>query len=497
MISNRIKDRYKRIIPMPKKAVLNEELIELGSDWSVEADACLDKIALKWVDSFKLSAQKNGKTISLNVNTDLEDEEYKIEISTNKVLIQGGSKTAVEHAFKTMWQLSPEGKMPTGIIEDRPLLKMRGFHINFDSFRQMDIKEALYALKTAADMKLNTVLFEYGNRFPYREHEGIKVNTTLTRDNVRQLTDTARELGMTVIPLQQTIAHLEYLLQHDKYASLRENNTSISQICPLNTNAFETIKGMLDDMIEAHPGIKYIHIGGDEARSLGQCPKCREKVEKLGVSKLYIDYINSVSDWVCAKGLTPIVWDDMICAHPEAVEILDKRITILYWDYWTVRKQSPYFIARYDRKGQPVTTYDSGWDDKWNDELYDLERKIMSDFATGVPLEESLGKNFMELYGPYLGDGFPKRIKGFPYIEFYKDKGFKVIGGPTSLGNGDDYHSLPNYWRFIPNIRTVCERSIEAGAEGVITTAWYNYHPSMFHLGIGATAQFSWGLPTK
>ncbi|NLA83884.1 MAG: hypothetical protein GX854_05005 [Clostridiales bacterium] len=65
------------------------------------------------------------------------------------------------------------------------------------------------------------------------------------------------------------------------------------------------------------------------------------------------------------------------------------------------------------------------------------------------------------------------------------------------MGNGDDYHSLPNYWRFIPNIRTVCERSIEAGAEGVITTAWYNYHPSMFHLGIGATAQFSWGLPTK
>ena len=146
MISNRIKDRYKRIIPMPKKAVLNEELIELGSDWSVEAVACLDKIALKWVDSFKLSAQKNGKTISLNVNTDLEDEEYKIEISTNKVLIQGGSKTAVEHAFKTMWQLSPEGKMPTGIIEDRPLLKMRVSYC-FDSFRQMDIKEALYALK--------------------------------------------------------------------------------------------------------------------------------------------------------------------------------------------------------------------------------------------------------------------------------------------------------------------------------------------------------------
>ena len=28
---------------MPKSCI-NEELIELGSDWSVEADACLDKI---------------------------------------------------------------------------------------------------------------------------------------------------------------------------------------------------------------------------------------------------------------------------------------------------------------------------------------------------------------------------------------------------------------------------------------------------------------------
>jgi hypothetical protein len=497
MISNKTKDRYKRIIPIPKKAVLNDELIQLGKDWYVETDDSLRKIALKWVDSFRLSTEKSSKTIALNIDTNLEEEEYKIDICADKVMVQGGSEKAVDHAFKTMWQLSPEGKMPTGIIEDKPLLKMRGFHINFDSFRQMGIEEALYALKTAADMKLNTVLLEYGNRFPYDKHERIKVNTTLTRENIKQLTDTARDLGITVIPLQQTIAHLEYMLQHDHYASIRENETSISQICPLNTDAFETVKGLLDDIIEAHPGIKYLHIGGDEARSLGQCPDCKEKVEKQGVSKLYIDYINSISEYVCAKGLTPIVWDDMICAHPEAVEQLDKRITILYWDYWTVSKSTPYFIARYDRRGEPVTTHDSRWDDEWNDELDDLERTIMSNFATGVPLEESLGKNFLELYGPYLGDQFPKRIKGFPYIEFYRDKGFKVIGGPTSLGNGDSYHTLPNYWRFIPNIRTICERTMEAGAEGVITTAWYNYHPTMFHLGIGATAQFSWGVPEK
>lgn len=484
-------------MPIPKKAVLNDEVTQLGNDWSLEADEGLEKIAEKYIDSFKISEEKGNKKLALNINSELEEEEYKIDVSLDKVVVQGGSEKAIEHAFKTMWQLSPEGRIPTGVIEDKPLLKMRGFHINFDSFRQMGIEEALYALRTAADMKLNTVLLEYGNRFPYQEHDRIRVNTTLKRDDIKILTDTARELGITVIPLQQTIGHLDYMLQHEHYESIRENNASLSQICPLNTDAFETVKGLLDDMIEAHPDIKYIHIGGDEARSLGQCPDCKEKVEKQGISKLYIDYINSISEWVCAKGLTPIVWDDMVCAHPEAVEHLDKRITILYWDYWTVSKASPYFIARYDRKGEPVTTHDSRWNDEWKDELNDLDRTIMSNFATGVPLEESLSKSFMDLYGPYLGEQFPKRIKGFPYLEFYRDKGFKVIGGPTSLGNGDNYHTLPNYWRFIPNIRTICERTMEAGVEGVITTAWYNYHPTMFHLGIGATAQFSWGVPGK
>lgn len=118
----------------------------------------------------------------------------------------------------------------------------------------------------------------------------------------------------------------------------------------------------------------------------------------------------------------------------------------------------------------------------------------MKNFIKYVPLEDNLGNNFLKLYEPYLGDEFPKRIKGFPYLEFYKDKGFKVIGAPTCLGNGDDYNTLPNYWRFIPNIRTCAERCIEANAEGIVTTAWYNYNPTMFMMGLGATGQFSWGI---
>jgi len=522
MITKNISDKHKRVVPVPKKAVFDGGYVKLGNNWSFEANKgcetnenclnnkiCLDynnitSIAEKWSKKFGLADvnQIDGKELNesytgkilLCTDNNLDDEEYKINIGPDQINVSAGSEKGIEYAMQTLWQISPDGKIPTGNIEDKPSLKIRGFHINFDSFRQMGIEEALHSIETAAELKLNTILLEYANRFPYEKHKRIAVNTTLKNEDIKRINEKAKELGMDIIPLQQTIGHLEYVLEHEHYESIRENRETTSQICPLNPNSFELVKELLEEMIEAHPGIKYIHLGGDEARSLGKCPACREKVEKYGISRLYIDHINSVCDFVASKGITPIIWDDMLCAHPEALDLLDKRIVIMYWDYWTVSKSSPYFIARYDRKGKPVTICDVGWDNEWKHELTDLDKSIMSVFARKVPLKESLSKEFMELYGPYLGNEFPKRIKGYPYLEFYQDKGFKVIGAPTSLGNGDDYNTLPNYWRFIPNIRTAADRCIEAGAEGLVTTAWYNYHPVMFHMGIGTTAQFSWGI---
>jgi len=525
MITNKISDKHKRVIPLPKKADFDGRFVKLDNSWLFDiSKACLTdemgskkktgcknngitNIVAKWAKKFGLSDTYCNsysklnipclKKIELYIETNLGKEEYKINLDNELIKISEGSEKAIEYALQTLWQISPEGKFPTGVIEDKPSLKIRGFHINFDSFRQMDIEEALNVMETAAELKLNTILLEYGNRFPYEKHSRIAVNTTLKKEDIKRINDKAKELGIDVIPLQQTIGHLEYVLEHEYYKSLRENNESISQICPLNPDSLTLIKELLEEMIEAHPEIKYIHLGGDEARSLGKCPACREKAEKLGVSRLYIDHMNLLCDFVISKGLTPIVWDDMLCAHPEALDLLNKQIVIMYWDYWTVSKSSPYFIARYDRNGKPVTVCDIGWEKEWKHELTDLERSIINTFAKKVSLRESLTEKFMDLYGPYLGSEFPKRIKGYPYLEFYQDKGFKVIGAPTSLGNGDDYNTLPNYWRFIPNIRTVAERCIEAGAEGMITTAWYNYHPVMFHMGIGATAQFAWGVNSE
>ncbi|MGI6611350.1 MAG: DUF4838 domain-containing protein [Limnochordia bacterium] len=483
---------WQRVTPVPRDVRLENERIRLDNQWSLQVPLEWRQAGEQWVKTFGLAGDPRDRVVSLNYR-EMATGEYELKIGTDRLDVTAGDEVGLQYALQTLWQLSPDGEIPLGEITDGPALKMRGFHVNFDSFRQMDFDEAAYVLRHAAQLKLNTILLEYSDRFPFDKHSLIQAPTALAREQVKQLVNSATENHLEIIPLQQSIGHLAYLLKHDAYSHLREEETHRDQWCPLHPGSFQVWTELVEEIIALHPSMRYLHVGGDEARRLGQCPKCREKVEKYGVSRLYIDYMNQVIAWLAERNLTPIIWDDMLCAHPEALDDLDRRLVIMYWEYWTTSKSSPYFIARYDRAGKPVTVCDERWKTEWASELTDLERDVMGRFVRGVPLEESLGPKFMRLYGPYLGPEFPKRIKGYPYLEFYRDQGFKVIAAPTTLGNGDNYHSLPNYWRFVPNIRTACERAREAGVEGVVTTAWYNYTPLMFHLGLATTAQFAWG----
>jgi hypothetical protein len=150
-------------------------------------------------------------------------------------------------------------------------------------------------------------------------------------------------------------------------------------------------------------------------------------------------------------------------------------------------------VARYNPDGLPgVVVYDSQWQNDWKNELSEVTASTMKVFAESVDLEKRLGGNFSRVFGQYLGDKLPKYIRSFPYLEYYLSSGRKVIGAPAGASNTSDWLSLPDYPRYTHNIKTFAERSLEAGAEGIITTAWYNFPFEALYPSLLATAQFAW-----
>ena len=216
--------------------------------------------------------------------------------------------------------------------------EVKGFHIDLRA--EVMTMPALKAFATKLHgIGVNTILMEYEATFPYEKHFTISSKYAYTRDEIRDFVRHCTALGIDVIPLQQTFGHTDYILRHPRYASLAESKNDVTQVCPLKTEkCIELFDELFTDMMSMHTS-RYFHIGGDETRLLGVCPKCAAKVAKEGKSKLFVDYMKEICKLVISHGKIPIMWADVILEHPEYIGELPKETIFVDWNYgWSNRK---------------------------------------------------------------------------------------------------------------------------------------------------------------
>lgn len=445
--------------------------------------------------SIRSGAAGDGElVIRLLAAADQKPEGYALEFTREAVIVSAASDHGFRHASITLAAYVSMDAMPIGRIEDWPRLAVRGFHLNLESYRRIDVDRAIGLLETASRLKLNTVLVEYGPRFAFQSRCVPCASRAFTREDVVRITTTAARLGLELIPLQQSLAHLEYLLGHAEFAALREDPQRDNLLCPSKSESAALIQSLAAELNQSHPDGRYLHLGGDEARKIGRCTACAEAVLRDGVGGLYGRYIGDLARWALARGRRPIIWDDTVCAHPDALAHLPKETIIAYWDYIAVADPTPVLIPRMAHAaGGPRVAHHWSWLSPWRRrQISDVQADVMRSYSRPCNLKSVLGDAYLREFGRCLGDRFPTWIRALPYIDYYREKGFDVICCPTGMGNGDAVHGLPNFARFEANISTHGTRAIESGAQGVITTAWYDMPPEVLIQPLMMTAQNCW-----
>lgn len=484
--------RIAEIMPTPQQMDLSEEqTVLVDHRWRVTDESGLLEVGSKFTEAFCIGMTDEPNQVMLVRDESLDPEAYALEIEPGRITVTAARRSGYLHALATIDHLRDGPRLPAGTIRDRPRLPLRGLQLMVEKVYQLDEGQILSLIRSAARHKLNALLIEFGDRFPFEgEHEVVTSPSALTRPELRRIVDEARGLGLEIIPLVQCMGHLEWLLRHEEYADIREEDEARAQICPLNERSLVVWAELTEQVLSFLGGCDRVHIGGDETRQLGVCPRCAARVEQAGKGRLYADHVNRVCEWLHARGIAAIVWDDILCAHPETMDYLHDAAQIMYWDYWTTQDPSPLLVARGSNAGAVV--YDRRWDDEWAGELPETTRRTLDRFARPARLEEDLGDAYLSAYREYLGDRFPKYVPAMPYIEYYQDRGRTVYGAPTCSGNHSYWHTLPDLQRHVENIKTFADRCIQGGAAGMITSAWYNRSPELLHLGIVATAQFTW-----
>lgn len=219
-------------------------------------------------------------------------------------------------------------------------LPMRGFMISLHLMHDFlpwfgpNLRGIELILEAMREANLNTLLFEYEAFFPWRgENRRISASNAFSEEEIGEIRRMAGYRGIELIPLVQVLGHVYHILIHEEYRACAEDPAMPQQLCPLAEETAVLARQLIDDTIALHPGCRYIHLGGDECRQLGVCPRCAEFVAAHGRGGLFSQYMRMVTDYALSRGVTPIIWHDIALRYPEYLGDFDDRVMLQYWNY--------------------------------------------------------------------------------------------------------------------------------------------------------------------
>ncbi|XP_075222877.1 hexosaminidase D-like isoform X2 [Lycorma delicatula] len=166
-------------------------------------------------------------------------------------------------------------------------------------------------LSLAKELGATGVLLEWEDMFPWTGTlSPLAARNAYSRQEVLDIIETAASNQLEVIPLIQTFGHVEFALKYAEFADLREVAESPQALCPSLNSSLDLVHQMVDQIMEIHKGIRYLHIGCDEVFHMGECVRCRTQARET----LFLNHVSHVAGYVRNKypDTVPIIWDDML-----------------------------------------------------------------------------------------------------------------------------------------------------------------------------------------
>ena len=399
-------------------------------------------------------------------------ESYVLDIG-KEILIYGADPAGVFYGVVTLIQMLEDGvKIPKSRIEDFPAMEIRAEHWDLKGVmpKFSYLKERILEL---SKYKINTLLVEYEDKFKFDTHPLLAAPIALSKKQVNELIKIADDNFIQIIPLVQSLGHAEYILKHKEYSYVAESEEKCQQVCASNPESFKLFKEFIEEISPLHPS-EYIHVGADETRQLGECPKCAEIVKKRGKLGLYFQRIKEVCDYIVSIGKSPMIWDDMLGRNFEKdlLKKLPKETIIVPWLY-SIRDEKETLFFGPEHKAP--------YSRQWLEKMYEPDAEKLRYLSHGPnavinygldccyeKLDPSL-KNKVRKYVEIKGS--PKYFNSTPTIPLIKEAGLNFIGAGAALAT-DDGRFMPNSEMKIPNLRAWARIIKKQKGLGLIATEW-------------------------
>ena len=299
---------------------------------------------------------------------------YTLTVAAGGITVAARTADGLFYGAQTLRNLLRNAHAPelkACLITDFPSIDRRGYTFSLRYVKPERLPVVKRLIDTFAALKLNWLLIDLGEAFPYRNNPYTKRRNAYSADELKDLLDFCRRRHIEVSPALQVWSHAQWMTAHPRWDEMKEGVPSrdwMSQPCPENAEArrltAEAIREQLDFF---RPRAFMIDLDELYLGPFGVCPKCKGKNHEEQFARI----IGEAEKLLLDRGVTPIVCHDSFEDRPglrwpfgsRLLRRLDRRTNILWWKYDDVLPEDnllrflDFKVIGHSIVGKPLNTY--------------------------------------------------------------------------------------------------------------------------------------------
>ena len=265
----------------------------------------------------------------------LAPQGYRLTTTSDKVVIEAADAAGAFYARATLDQLARAGPIPAVTIEDAPDFAERGVMLDVSRDKVPTMATLYRLVDELASWKVNRLQLYMEHTFAYRAHPDVWASASpFTGEEIEALDAYCRERFIELVPNQNSFGHMERWLKLPRYAPLAEVAEPLGDsmsLCPIDPRSALLLAGLYDELLP-HFTSRSFNVGCDETIDLGK-GRSKAEVERLGVGRVYLDFLKRIHGLVASRGRRMQFWGDIVLEHPELIAELPKDVLALEWGY--------------------------------------------------------------------------------------------------------------------------------------------------------------------
>jgi len=318
--------------------MVQESLAQVGPRWELTA-------------AQRPQPQRIGATITIDPIKIQRPQGYRLIIDANQISVVAHDAAGAFYAAQTLKQICRQRQGMQELVcmevNDWPDFTNRGVLLDISRDKVPTMKTLYELADLLSEWKINQFQLYTEHTFAYRNHRVVWDKASpMTGEEILALDAYCRERFIELVPNQSSFAHLERWLKHKEYVHLAEREDSPFSLSPAVRGSIELLAELYDELLPHFSSSKF-NVNCDETFDLGS-GKSKEICERLGKSRVYLDFLLKIHQLVQKHNRKMLFWGDIILHNPELISELPKDITAMVWGYEAnhpFSEQCPKFAA--------------------------------------------------------------------------------------------------------------------------------------------------------